>query len=188
MNQKLLLFGAILLILVGVGSYVLGTKKAQPVQTNSLSVSPTAVTSNEMSDETANWKMYTTTNYSLKYPTDWILTESDYLNTRQITNPSKTVYMLISEGQYPFGFGNSDTIMKQEDLNLKVGENEYSAKEITVNNSSIYVNLELDTQKNHYLLFGTGYPAGDDSNKSLDDYFRSKNTIFQILSTFKFTE
>lgn len=65
-----LILGTILLLgLVSIGSYILGTKSnTSKEQTNTTAPSATSV---PQSDETANWKTYTGFRYSFKHPLDW---------------------------------------------------------------------------------------------------------------------
>lgn len=71
----IIITSVILLTMIGVGSYVLGTRKNQTVvQNNQLSISPTVSQLSPNPDETANWKTYANTkyNYQFKYPDkDW---------------------------------------------------------------------------------------------------------------------
>lgn len=83
---------AVLLILLGVGSYILGTKKSQPVVENKVIVqpSPTPI------DETANWKTYINTQYGfeVKYPTDRRISETNNY-TLPALNTNKDIVMAI---------------------------------------------------------------------------------------------
>lgn len=75
MNQKLLLFGVIALIFVGLGSYILGTKQTQTQIENQmvsqLSPPPT--------DKISNWKTYANDEYGIeiKYPNNLLVTYSE---------------------------------------------------------------------------------------------------------------
>ena len=72
-NQQgnfLLIIGVIVIMLViGVGAYYLGTKKAPTQSQNPEVALPTPQsTSTPSADETTNWKTYTNNGYSIKYP------------------------------------------------------------------------------------------------------------------------
>lgn len=61
-------------IIIGIGGYLLGTKKSQlPVQKAVSQVSPSPIP-----DPTANWKTYTNTEfgYQIRYPADWTLKQN----------------------------------------------------------------------------------------------------------------
>lgn len=135
-------------------------------------------------EETVDWKTYDKKNFVLKYPNTWsIQEESEYLNTVEFTNNNKTVTLLISEGQYPYGFESPDTKTESKSISLIVGGKNYQTNETTINNKSVFVNLKLNNSFNHHVLFGTGYPAS--GKDSLTDYNQEKNTIVKMLSTFK---
>ncbi len=59
-------------IAIGIGGYVLGTRKNQPAsQSQNISTSPTiAQFPSPTPDPTANWKTYTGTGFTLKYPSE----------------------------------------------------------------------------------------------------------------------
>jgi hypothetical protein len=66
----------VLLVSIGVGAYVLGTKHSQPpTQIFPAPVTPIPTT---QTDSTAGWKMYTNQTYgfSFTYPTEWVLVDN----------------------------------------------------------------------------------------------------------------
>lgn len=151
MNQKLLLFGVIILVLVGMGTYVLGTKKSQPTQTNtsnSISITPTAVQSNDTLSETANWKTYTNTKrgYTFKYLPSYSLKETEKSSTNfEDVSLEKNVSVTSGGG---FGGGNtlktgvviSYTFLPSKDISEKALKSEFG--------SSIIIKQILLDQKN----------------------------------------
>lgn len=67
-------------IAIGIGGYVLGTKKTQPVSQNQqATISPTSIQPSPTPDPTANWKTYSNNIYSFKYPatSDWKVAENN---------------------------------------------------------------------------------------------------------------
>ena len=134
-------------------------------------------------DETANWKTYTANGYSFAYPADWTVTKSDYINTVQVMNPSKTVSLLISDSGYPFDL-SPDTKMTSTDIEVTVAGKMYTEKENIVNNSSVYTDFKLDTTADHHVMFGSGTPVPF-TQASLSDYTQLKPTLLKILSTIK---
>lgn len=139
--------------------------------------------------ETTNWKTYKDNIYSFQYPSVWEVEGgySDFFEGQVVTikNPSQTIRILISPGQYPYGFEGPKEI-KQKPLELTINNNEYRAKENIISNRSAYVDIALNNNENEYhILFGTGYPTGS-RKESLSDYLSSKETIIKILSTFRF--
>ncbi len=180
-------------IAIGVGGYFLGMQKTKPVS-QSQQLTPTISQPSPTADPTANpdliganWKTYIHGNLTFKYPPDWTAKDFNYANSVIIENMKSSVKMTISEGQYPYGFEGPQPDVKKNLLKVVVNGKEYQATENIIGNEKAYVDLELDTIQKHHILFGTGYPADDDLNISLEDYYASKDTILKILSTFRFT-
>ncbi len=189
----LILGGVLLLLLVG-GAYYLGRQKnsdqSQIVNTpsptiaqqNSVEASPTS-TPTKTTDKKIDWKTYAGTAYTFRYPSDWTLTgPSEYLETVQLLNPKKTVSITISKGQYPYGFsGPSDTTVNP--ITINIDGKTIQAKE-SVSNTGAYVDFSV---VDYNILYGTGYPAVE-TQASLTDYNASKETIAEILSSFRLTQ
>lgn len=70
-----ILLVALLLVAVGGGVYYLGTKNSARLDSSfpSQTSSPTQTPSSPEVEKTANWKTYTSTKYSVKYPPNWTL-------------------------------------------------------------------------------------------------------------------
>lgn len=176
----------LLLALVGVGSYFLGQQSGKQTTQPAYTVTiPTTVPVSPTPDETANWKTFSSTkkSYTFKYPSSWTVQEDDYLNLTEVAIPNALISITISEGPYPFGFGDPNTKFEEKNITLTIDGKQYSTKEVIVNNSSAYVNLKLNTEKNEHILFGAPNNAG-----SLNDYNNNKETILKLLSTFTFTK
>lgn len=131
----------ILLTIIGVGIYVLGTRKNQPaIQNLQPTSSPTASHSSPTNDinlestgsaETANWKTYTDVEnqYSVRYPSTW-----------SIEKYSR---------EYAF-VGNSQGIKIFSEYQKSHKSNLYITIEVEKNTK----NLSLDDFLNNYLLCG----------------------------------
>lgn len=108
-NSKIILIiiGIVLLILVGAGSYVLGTKKSQPVVENIVQTTPIPSPIPTI-DATADWKTYRSAlgGFTIKYPNDWIVQGFEgekpgfNENSNKIHLYSKTPYIDLSNGDY----------------------------------------------------------------------------------------
>lgn len=150
------------------------------------SVKPTQTPVASSSADILVWKTYTGENYSFQYPADWILNDnSGYLESVNVENPKKTVNLLISNGQYPYGFGAEQDVVINN-LAIFVDGKTYQVKELVTAGKKAYVDFKLDNQDDYHILFGTGYPAASDTNYSIEDYQNSKPIILKILSTLKF--
>lgn len=194
-----LLVGVLVIALIAGGAFYIGRNTVPAPQNDSIQKAQINQTSNptpeasskqpepsSVSDETTGWKTYSNANYSFKYPADWTLSTSEYLNSVSLTNPNKTVSITISEGQYPYGYGG-EVKFDKKDIKVMVSGKEYSVKENTTNDTEVFVDFKLDSTKDYHVLFGTGYPGGFGGKTSKEDYYNAKPTILQILSSFKFT-
>ncbi len=78
-NSKIMMFviAGFILLLVGVGGYVLGTNKSQPIVQNQQNIVVPTTISSPTPDETENWKIYVDpqAKYSFKYPDEWPLSK-----------------------------------------------------------------------------------------------------------------
>lgn len=169
----------LLLAVVGSGAYLAGKNQVNlPGFVQSPSQTP---------NPTANWKTYGNSKLSLKYPPNWNLKTSDYLGSDfQLENSTGSISITVSKGQYPYsiqGYGSNE--IETNNLSVKVGEIFYQTQGYILAKQKVYADV---TVGEYHILFGTGYPAGNDNLASLSDYQKEKNTILQILSTFKFTD
>lgn len=181
-----LIVGILIVAAIAGGAFYFGRSSILPSPTPVVTQIPPP--SQAPADEkTANWKTFNTDGYNFKHPSNWNVIKTDYLKSTRIDNENQTVSITISEGQYPYGYGG-DVKFNTRNININVGDKEYSVKENIVNDKDAYVDFKLDTTKNYHILFGTGYPAGCCGKTSLDDYKSSFDTILKILSTFKFTQ
>jgi hypothetical protein len=132
------------------------------------------------------WLIYNHPDYSFEYPSNWTIQRMEYLNLTQISNQNQTVSLIISEGQYPYGFAG-DINSSESYLSVTVADVNYATREIVFENDSAYVDfLVTQSPKKHHILFGTGYPVGVSSQASLEDYYKSKETILKILASLEF--
>lgn len=189
------LVGIVLLLLVAGGAYYLGKSgPSAPASPPSATIVPTTAPI----DQTANWKRFEGKVYSFNYPPDWIAQENQdtYLgDVAKITNQSKSLVLNVSTNQLPYGIEAPKTY-ETHDLTLTIEGKTYTAKEIvfswggnntTVSQGNAVVDyLFRKNGKNFHILFGTGYPAGEDRFSSLNDYTANKSVFSDILSTFKF--
>jgi len=70
----IIVLGVVILVVIGIGSYLLGTRKNQTVvQNQQITTSPTVTQPSPTPNPTANWKTYTSTKYGfgIKYPLDF---------------------------------------------------------------------------------------------------------------------
>lgn len=190
-NFIIILGVIVLLLIVGGGAYFLGTQKnnTQPQQVITLSptLQPTTTVTTPTSYPTIsinqknNWRTYNGENYTFMYPADWTLTgPSEFLETVQLMNPNKTVSIIISKGQYPYGFGGENTAITNK-IAVKVDGKDIDETEIILNNKGAYVDFAVGE---YNILYGTDYPSGS-AQASLSDYNASKETIAEIISSFK---
>lgn len=183
----MIVIAVIIIIVIGAAAFFFMMKKPTPA---AKTTNPVVVKSapTPTPDPTANWLTYITKDYSFIYPSDWTTTKTDYLNSVEVLNKNKSVGITISDGQYPYGFGGQ---VKEESKNLLVSVDgqEYNVKEKIINNKEAFTDFKLNSPAKQHILFGTGYPAvrSGSTNASLTDYENDKNTIIQILSSFKFT-
>lgn len=180
MNQKLILFGVIILTLVG-GSYILGTKKPPSVQTNSLSISPTAVQPNETSSETANWKTYTSMKYgySIKYPASFQYLNSGGILATDILTDNKNFIEILNPERLTTNVDFTATIKKEGEILISGQKAKEKMGEITSTKGTL---IDIGPIKNgkgeNYMI--RYFSTSQSTEKDLE--------IFdQILSTFKFT-
>jgi len=97
----ILIFIAVLTV-IGIVGYVLGSRKNQTVNQQTITISPTVSQPSPTAtpDETANWKTYTNKkyNYSVAYPSTWILREEPNVSFSSPINESTANGTLINGG------------------------------------------------------------------------------------------
>ncbi len=152
---------------------------------NSWKISDTTCLSSK-SDKSPDWITYVGKGISFKYPKEWKLAQSDYLNTVSVTSPSGAVRVQVSEGQYPYGFEGPGYNFEKRDVNISVGDKDYLVKETIINGKKVFVDFPVNSPRGNNILFGTGYPAAEDAKASIEDYEKNKMVILEILRTFKF--
>ncbi len=170
------------------------------------SPTPTLITPTDLSNTTkpsnhvSEWTEISGSVYSLSFPNDWELTKAiEDLNSYVgqftiLTSPSKNTQLII---QPPNGWGHTAEPTKETDISLKIGKNTYQGREIlfqSETSSNIYTHIpitDLLHQEGAYSIrYGNDYPTylrNADKSSTLEQYELDKQTINQILSTFKFT-
>ena len=185
--------------------YQLKTQIVNPAPSSQLTSTPliSPQPAAEADDPTTDWKTYTDKTYSFKYPPTWKVTPGsgateeyfggDYVS---IVAPTPTVSIQIAPGVITYGFGGIPEEMekietKAENIEIKIDNEKYSAIESTrTENGKVKVFTDLTIPingKEFHILFGTGYPVNQDDLASYTDYLTYRDTILQILATFKFT-
>ena len=155
---------------------------------NSVEVIPTSTP-----DPTSNWEEYEGNTYSFKYPTSWYAKEdnNEYFGDDfvVIENPDKTIKIQVTPFQIPYGFGG-DAVSNfvNNPINVYMFGNTHNVEEVIQDETNYFVDFDiLHEGQEIYVIYGTGYPAASDNNRSVDDYNRDKDTILKILSTFELT-
>ena len=199
---NLVLVGALVLILA-IGGYVAWSKKSPPTNQE---VSTPISTSNT-TNETANWKTYSSVDFSLKYPTTWYL-ETSSPGFIHITNydsstipgsdaPTSPENIWIAISTYPPGKYNN--FSANETLESWVNKMGLSDKRnILVDGIKAIRGKIIYTGEEESGYYKKGESSGDfvnvvHNNKGYQisySPYGSKfiSTFNQILSTFKFTK
>lgn len=152
----------------------------------------------EQPDETADWETFSNQAYSFKYPTNWDVTatlEDDFPEDQKyvgdkisINNAEKTVGIIVTTGEHSWG-GTGRESIQSTPISFSINSQDYQSEESIIDNHSARTHLTIPFNgKDYIVLFGSGYPITNDPTASLDDYNRDKNTILQVLSTFKFSD
>lgn len=190
-NFQIILGVLVLLFVIGGGAYYLGTQYSSRPTTQINTSSPNAsqqtnVVTSPIPNPTAtvnkkdDFKSYMGAAYTFMYPSEWKQTGPDqYLETVQLINPNKTVSITISKGQYPYGFSGPSDI-KTNPITIHIDGKTIEARE-NVSGKGAYVDFSIGE---YHILYGTDYPAVG-TQASLTDYNSSKETIAEILSSFK---
>ncbi len=207
MNQKgnsalYVIFGILLLVLVGGGAYYLGAIKnqvsqsavpsvtpGQSNQTNTPLVSPTGI---------PGWDTFDGIGYSLNYPSNWTVSKMLYSN--EIYDPSSVVKggngggvvsytssLLFSASPYIKTVQEYVNGIKESQISPKELASAFSEKDITLNSlKGIEYTLGGEGSVGTYLAFTNGKYLVNFG--PLDSYPSSIAIVNQILSTFKFTD
>lgn len=198
-NLSIILGFAVIIILIAGGAYYLGTQNTRIPSSNSNTqpknlqadklVNPTnkpVETQDHQIDEKTDWKIHNGQVYSLKYPYDWIVNEAydDYFgNQITVTNSAKSTVLRVLTGRQPYGYSGS-TDVKSNSIVIKVEGVSYDVKEEIVDGRTALVDHTVKKGgKEYQILFGTGYPVGEDKLASIPDYYAAKETLIKILST-----
>ncbi len=213
----LILVGILVITLVGGGAYYFGSQKP-PVQPQNPIVisSPTPTTSPTDASgvpngtaETANWKTYTNNKYqfSFKYPPVWTYADSSNLGLGEASEARKGGYrILLGDPARTVSAGNGKTIiMGSIDLKIHNKENDAfyydnlsdyyknptSTKNTVINGLSISEIHHTACSTNNdciSVLFKKGGNIFIFDTWVWTERLKDLDTIYQILSTFKFTQ
>ncbi len=177
---------AVLIVLVGAGSYVLGTKKTPTPTENKVVAqpSPTPI------DETTNWKTYSDQKYyyAIKYPNDWILKQTPsggiLISSADSTHdssvfPKKGAELIVWPNNNPPVTSFDFFVDSQHTINLNnLDATMYEVSGAGIENKGITVAIKQ--KDNNYLTIDFYY---EQSRKE-----ELRKLFDQILSTFKFTD
>jgi hypothetical protein len=132
----------------------------------------------------SSWKSFSNAYYSLQYPADWSVRESE--KDLDLRKPDAKINIIISEGQEIYGY-EASMKTKTTEIKVKVGGKEYPAEETVINDKTVVVDLGLKDAKDHHILFGNDYPTSVRGG-TLEGYNQNKETILKILSTLEFKQ
>lgn len=135
----------------------------------------------------SNWKTYADNNYSFKYPPDWLVKEGKVVT---IKNPTGSVAFIFSPLLYPYSINGEDLEESKQETEIKVNVDgkEYLATETVYSHSKAFVDLKIQKSKEHHIIFGTGYPAGEDRAASLSEYYANRDIVLSILASLQISE
>jgi len=179
-------------LVIGIGGYVLGTKKSQPVQINPkpiskpISISPTAVSPNDTSDETANWQTYSSNqySYSIKYPKELSFSTLNYQgfsgtikNSDKWTNTDQSYIISVLSYKTGDNSGLEFNLQSQPTTTMQVSSQTVN-KMISVDETLIHVGPINNAGYEYMIVYSSGI------KKSI----KGLSLFDQILSTFKLTK
>lgn len=200
----------VILIALAVGGYLLYQKQVKPVVIPQTVIQPTSVPviSPVASDsaETANWKTYTNTDgkYLIKYPSDYLLEETDSIKTPEkfpvgkkqvaIKSSAQVVNFIIYINYYPIlDLSQTNEAMQQvsgcDSENVREIKNGPKGRDFIIGDqTAILYEDSLCAQ----FTAANFYSSHNDrvysiSVASTEKYGLHKTIVDQILSTFKFT-
>lgn len=201
-------FTAILILLVGVliggvvvGAYYLGTQKTNKTEVpkTSASVTPAPSTPATNSDETADWKVYTASTYSVKYPIDFEIKEEEastvtFFKRGPTQKEATELYDGIALRFQPREIANAKAMnfaksLIEETTRNETGEVTEEPKSITINNYQ-GVSFTVRGLGIHKIIVLEGsnsmlmYIIDSTADPNKQGYQETAN---KILSTFKFT-
>lgn len=169
----------------------------QPTINNqTTNTNPTPTTQNQTSpNETANWKTYTGVDYTIKFPPNWY--------TRTVSDPDATIISSYSELSQPWPEirakieihpqNNSEKLSPKNWYNNLTSDRQdpdttIEAQPITIDGAQAYVRVDRSLSSDGTVIYLVYLQRNDKmyyfwvgGNKNFEQ------TLFQILSTFKFT-
>lgn len=176
-----------------------GCNSCSCTETGEVACTGMACEGNEVSqsNQTENWKIFRNQAYSFKHPVNWNVAatlednmpeEQKYVGDKIfIVNPEETVGIIVTTGEHSWG-STGQEIIQNSPISFSINGQDVQAEESVINTQSVRTSASISLKEKEYLiLFGSGYPITDDPSASLDDYYRDKNTVLEILSTFEFT-
>lgn len=161
-------------ILIGITGYFLGTKNIKP-STSTVSVSPTPTP-----DPTANWKTYTHSNFTLKYPEIWYFKD----NPNYPGGNNVSFFPVGKEADY--GYGDHEG---SEAFSLEFSNDNRTLEDLKKNYYQNAINLMIGGKPAIKTPFNLLIikPSEDKELKIVGGIEAAKPYLDQILSTFKFT-
>lgn len=209
----LVIFGAVTLILIGVGAYVLGAKQSQPVVQNSVQTTPIP---SPTPDPTANWKtLINDYGFSLKYPSS-LRVLGVGMQVDEISAPEVIISKDPDDSKNSYPTFHVSIVKKEftsnKDLSLEsIAKANYEANQA---NKNVFVQVinpisqtTLDGQEAYtYTLLSKGFSGKGmgwgsliaeklkvieseyDNKHIIIVYSANDSTFDQILATFKFTD
>lgn len=176
----LLLFGIVIIVAIAGGAYYFGKLSLKPSQSQaSVTPSPQPV----KVDETVNWKTYDSEDYNISYPSDWSIEKSAYTDDIRIQDRKKTSKINFIGCQDPsyYALGEGDLEIVSDNLQLRVGNRDYAAKEYMFNGNSRVIDFRLETANVCRIMISQ-------STEQDPSWEETRGIVFKILSTFKFLD
>lgn len=208
---KVILFVILLVIPIGIGGYILGTKKNQPVQQQETKIPPTIYHPSPTPNQTTNWKIYInkSDHYSLKYPPSWSVEEvsnsatfypsripANILKQEEkesplIQEPHISIYVISTPFKESLALTGKIFIIEPMAIDVD-GKRGYYYQSLCAPSCGINVDLPYDNGSKILQLYldSIGKDIIDRINKTyrinLQD--ADEKTFKEILSTFKFLD
>lgn len=124
--------------------------------------------------------------FKFSYPADWESRKFD--DGVFIKNKKGNVGIVLSSSQYPYGFEGGIEFLEEKLVTVEVAGKNYTTEEF-INSGGVFADFKIDSLKEMYILFGSGYPVASTTGPgSINDYNEEKDTILEILSSIEFLD